>query len=84
MAKRERASDISGNEEYVRGRRAGVDNTYGEDHDGVAERTIASGKRDSNGGGEDGLNAAASAIYKKAVKNGDGKDPMGDQAIHDR
>ena len=81
---RVRASDKDGSEEYVRGRKAGVDNTYGEDHDGVAERTIASGKRDSEGGGEDGLGKAASAIYRKAVKNGDGKDEMGDQALHQR
>jgi hypothetical protein len=77
-------TDISGNEEHVRGRKAGVRDTYGESHDGVAERTIASGKRDSEGGGEDGLGEAASAVYRKAVKNGGGRDSMGDQALHER
>lgn len=77
-------TDISGNEEHVRGRKAGVTDTYGESHDGVAERTIASGHRDSDGGGEDGLGAAARGIYRKAVKNGGGRDAEGDQALHER
>jgi hypothetical protein len=85
MAKRVRASDKDGSEEYVRGRKAGVDNTYGEDHDGVAERTVASGKRDSDGGGEDGLGAAARGVYQHAVKSGGGSyDGKGDRALHDR
>lgn len=82
MAKRVRSSDVSGNEKYVRGRRAGVDNTFGEDHDGVAERTVASGKRDSDGGGEDGLDTAARNIYQDAVHNRG--DKMGDKALTER
>jgi hypothetical protein len=82
MAKRVRASDKDGSEEYVRGRKEGVHNTFGEDHDGVAERTIASGKRDSDGGGEDGLGKAAHDVYQAAVHNRG--DKMGDKALTER
>jgi hypothetical protein len=79
---RVRASDKDGSEEYLKGRRAGVDNTYGEDHDGVAERTLASGKGDSDGGGEDGLGATASRLYQAAVHNRG--DKIGDKALTER
>lgn len=82
MAKRVRASDKDGSEEYVKGRRAGVDNTYGEDHDGVAERTLASGKDSDDGGGEDGLVAAARNLYQAAVHNRG--DKLGDKALTER
>jgi hypothetical protein len=82
---RVRASDKDGSEEYVRGRKAGVDSTYGEDHDGVAERTVASGKRDSDGGGEGALGSAARGVYQHSLKNGGGVyDGKGDRALHDR
>jgi hypothetical protein len=64
-------------EEYVRGRKAGVEGTYGESR-GMkgAEKTIFPGD-DNDGGGEDGLGEAASSLYQRAVKNegGGGGDP---------
>jgi hypothetical protein len=71
-----------GSEEYVRGRRAGVEGTYGEKDDDVAEKTIVSAIGNGDGGGEDGLAATARSIYQKAVKN-EGDD-IGDRALIER
>ncbi len=73
---------ITGNEMYVKGRRAGVEGTYGEAHDGVAEKTVASALDSNDGGGEDGLKSAASSIYEKAVMNRG--DSIGDKALTER
>jgi hypothetical protein len=76
-----RPTDKTGNEEHVRGRRAGVDNTYGSSRKGVAERTVAPA-HDTNDGGEDDLKGAASSIYRKAVENKG--DSIGDKALTER
>lgn len=79
-----RPTDKTGNEEHLRGRRAGVSDTYGHSRKGVAEKTVLPAHDSNDGGGEDGLKSAASGMYKKAVKNGGGKDSGGDCALHDR
>jgi hypothetical protein len=80
-----------GGENHVKGRRAGVEGTYGaprgEDSKGpvgkrVAEKTIEPGERDSDGGGEGPLGLAAHSIYEKAVKNRG--DSIGDKALTER
>jgi hypothetical protein len=71
-----------GREEYVRGRKAGVEGTYGDPHDGVAEKTVVPGMDANDGGGEDGLKTAASNIYRKAVMNRGDSD--GDKALTER
>jgi hypothetical protein len=73
---------VNSGEEYVRGRKSGVEGTYGEKHDGVAEKTLFPGLDSNDGGGEDGLKMAASSIYSKAVKN-EG-DSIGDKALTER
>ena len=79
-----RPTDKTGNEEYLRGRKEGVSDTYGKPRKGVAEKTIAPGLDSNDGGGEDGLKSAASNIYSKAVKNGGGSDTGGDEALRQR
>jgi hypothetical protein len=72
-----------GSEEYVKGRRAGVEGTYGEDRPGnSAEKTIFPASGNSDGGGEDSLGEKASSIYRKAVENRG--DDMGDKALTER
>jgi hypothetical protein len=71
----------TGNEEHVKGRKAGVSDTYGASRKGVAEKTIP-GVGECDGGGKDGLPAAASSIYQKAVKNRG--DDQGDKALTER
>lgn len=75
-------NDKTGNEEYVRGRRAGVDDTYGTPRKGVAERTVDPAHDANDGGGEDGLKSAASSLYRKAVSNRGDSD--GDKALTER
>ena len=81
----------SGNEEYVKGRRSGVEGTYGAERSKdnkapvgtrVTEKTIYPGERDSDGGGEGPLGEAASSIYQKAVSNRGGD--LGDKALTER
>lgn len=83
MAKKVMDKMDKGSEEYVKGRRAGVEGTYGEDRPGnSAEKTIFPAGGNSDGGGEDGLGAVASRIYRKAVENRG--DDMGDKALTER
>jgi hypothetical protein len=77
-----RPNDKTGNEEHVRGRRAGVSDTYGRSRKGVAERTVFPAHDSNDGGGEDGLKTAASSIYRKAVENRG--DDQGDKALTER
>lgn len=70
-------------EEYLEGRRAGVQGTYGEKRKGVAEKTVFP-HSEGEGGGEDGLPATARSLYGKAVSNGGGKDSGGDEALRRR
>ena len=68
-------------EEYLEGRRAGVEGTYGEKRKGVAEKTVIK-HAEGEGGGEDHLPNVASRLYQRAVKNeGDG---LGDKALTER
>ena len=91
MALRMKTPVDKGSEEYVKGRRAGVEGTYGaprsEDSHGpvgtrAAEKTVQPGERNSLGGGEDSLGEAASSIYEKAVMNRG--DSLGDKALTER
>lgn len=82
MAKRESAN-MRG-EEYLRGRRAGVEGTHGASRKGVAEKTALPHSDKHDSGGESELNQKAGSIYKKAVKNGGGGDTGGDCALRDR
>jgi hypothetical protein len=82
-----------GGNNWLEGRKAGVQGTYGDPRGKMgkgpighltAEKTVAVGGRDSVGGGEDNLGPVAKAIYEKAVANGSGRDHLGDQALHER
>jgi hypothetical protein len=75
-------NDKTGNEEYVRGRKAGVDNTYGAGRKGTAEKTVIPAHDSNDGGGEGGLKSAASSIYRAAV--GNHGDKHGDKALTER
>jgi hypothetical protein len=75
-------TDITGNEKYLRGRKEGVDDTYGTSRKGVAEKTIHPGEDSNDGGGEGALRTAASSIYSRAVKNTGGGG--GDLALTER
>ncbi len=82
MAKNERADMAV--EEYLKGRRAGVEGTYGDKRKGVAEKTIVPGKANSDGGGEDGLAAKVKSLYGRAVAASEDPSKIGDQALRDR
>jgi hypothetical protein len=84
----------SKSEEYVRGRRAGVQGTYGASRSKdslapvgtlAAEKTVYPGEASSEGGGEDSLGSTAAALYGNSIKNGGGReDAVGDKALKDR
>ncbi len=84
-------ADMKG-EEYLRGRRAGVEETYGKEgkpYRGVnskwsgasAEATLLS-KGEGNSGGNEELASAARSLYQDAVHNRGDKD--GDKALTER
>lgn len=80
---KERANESG--ERYLKGRTSGVEGTYGSSRKGVAEKTvIGNGDQDDSGSLDAELRGAASGIYGKAVSNGAGRDPLGDQALHER
>lgn len=83
MSKGNKERAVTHGEEYLEGRRAGVEGTYGEKRSGVAERTVFR-HGDNEGGGEDELPSAASGIYQKAVRNGGGFNTGGDEALRRR
>lgn len=83
MSKGNKERAVMKGEEYLEGRRAGVEGTYGEPRKGVAERTVFR-HGDNEGGGENGLPAAASGIYQKALRNGGGSNTGGDEALTKR
>jgi hypothetical protein len=81
MGKKESA-DMSG-EEYLHGRRAGVEGTHGQKRKGVAEKTVIGSGDQSDGGTLDSeLRSAASSLYRDAVDNRGDKD--GDHALTER
>jgi hypothetical protein len=81
MGKMERA-DMKG-EEYLKGRRAGVEKTYGMSRGSKgAEKTLLPHSDVNDGGGESELARAARSIYKDAVSGRGDKD--GDKALVER
>lgn len=66
-------------ESYQRGRKGGVEGTYGEKRKGVAEKTAI-----AHAEGEGDLASVATSVYRKAVENGGGRDTGGDPALRDR
>ncbi len=81
MGKMEKAS-MKG-EEYLKGRRAGVEKTYGESRGSKgAEKTMLPHSDVNDGGGESELTRAARSIYQDAVHNRGDKD--GDKALTER
>jgi hypothetical protein len=82
MGKKE-AANMKG-EEYLKGRRAGVEGTHGASRKGVAEKTLLPHSDTNDSGGESELNECASRIYQKARKNGGAGDGEGDQALTER
>jgi hypothetical protein len=72
-------------EAYLKGRRAGVEGTYGKSRSGnVAQETNVADKMDQSDSGslQSDLTDSARSLYQKAVDNKD--DKMGDQALRDR
>jgi len=69
-------------EEYLKGRRSGVEGTHGAERKGVAEKTILPHSDKSDGGGQEELSAVARRIYQDAVHNRGDRD--GDKALTER
>jgi hypothetical protein len=70
-------------EEYLEGRRAGVEGTHGASRGKMgAEKTLLPHSDVNDSGGESELNACASRIYQNAVKNRE--TPDGDKALTER
>ncbi len=69
-------------EEYLKGRKAGVEGTHGAERRGVAEKTLLNHSDVNDSGGENELNRAARSIYQDAVHNRG--DKMGDRALTER
>lgn len=80
MGKKESA--IMKGEEYLKGRRAGVEGTHGAERKGLAEKTLLPHSDVNDGGGENELTRAARSIYQDAV-SGRG-DKEGDKALTER
>ena len=70
-------------EEYLEGRRSGVEKTYGASRGKMgAEKTLLPHSDVNDSGGENELNAKARSIYQDAV-SGRG-DKLGDKALTER
>jgi hypothetical protein len=81
MGKRESA--VMKGEEYLKGRRAGVEGTHGASRGSKgAEKTLLPHSDVNDSGGENELNECASRIYQNAVHNRGDKD--GDRALTER
>ena len=80
MGKRESAQ-MRG-EEYLKGRRAGVEGIHGASRKGIAEKTLLPHSDVNDSGGESELNEKARSIYQSAVHNRGDKD--GDKALTER
>ena len=70
-------------EEYLEGRRMGVEKTYGMSR-GMegAEKTLVPHPDNCDGGGAEELSMKASSVYRQAVMNSG--DKMGDKALTER
>jgi hypothetical protein len=74
MGKSEKAK-MTG-EEYLKGRKAGVEGTHGASRKGIAEKTLLPHSDVNDSGGENELNAVARKLHQKALRNdGSGGDP---------
>lgn len=75
-----------GGEEFLEGRRAGVEGTQGKSRAKLAEKTIPdSDKHDADSGSrQKDLSAAAKSIYARSVAFPADPSGMGDQAMRDR
>jgi hypothetical protein len=84
MGKRE-AADMRG-EKYLKGRTAGVEKTYGEAHDGVAEKTIIGGSKEQSDGGtlDAELSGAVKRMHARALEPTKTSDGDGDKAMYER
>jgi len=80
MGKKE-AANMRG-EEYLKGRRAGVEGTHGASQKGVAEKTLLPHSDVNDSGGESELNEKARSLYQNAVHNRE--TPDGDKALTER
>jgi hypothetical protein len=69
-------------EEYLKGRKAGVEGTHGAERKGVAEKTLLPHSDTCDSGGESELNECARSLYQDAV-SGRG-DRLGDKALTER
>jgi hypothetical protein len=72
-------------EAYLKGRRAGVEGTYGKSRSGnVAQETNVADKTDQSDSGslQSDLTSSARSIYQNAVKNRE--TPDGDKALTER
>ncbi len=69
-------------EEYLKGRRAGVEGTHGASRKGVAEKTLLPHPDVNDSGGNSELNEKARSIYRNAVENRE--TPDGDKALTER
>jgi hypothetical protein len=80
MGKKESA--VMKGEEYLKGRRAGVEGTHGAERKGLAEKTMLPHSDVNDGGGENELSRVARSIYKDAVSGRGDRD--GDKALTER
>jgi len=80
MGKKESA--VMKGEEYLKGRRAGVEGTHGAERKGLAEKTMLPHSDVNDGGGENELSRVARSIYRDAVSGRGDKD--GDKALTER
>lgn len=71
-------------EAYLKGRKAGVEGSYGKSRKGTAEETIPADVMDQSDSGsvQTDLTSSAASLYRKAVRN-EGDD-MGDKALTER
>jgi len=69
-------------EEYLKGRRAGVEGTHGAKRKGVAEKTVLPHSDTNDSGGHEELARAARSMYQDAVHNRGDRD--GDKALTER
>lgn len=69
-------------EEYLKGRRAGVEGTHGAARKGVAEKTLLPHPDVHDSGGASELAECASSMYREAVSGRGDKD--GDKALTER
>jgi hypothetical protein len=92
MSKGRTMSPPTGDEKHVRGRKAGVEGTYGKKSGhgpaalrhkkDVAEATAVQRDESCDGGGDVELAKAASSVYQDAVHNRG--DKLGDKALTER